>query len=453
MSKAPIWMSGFGVGFGNRIILDNIDLELPERGLIAIFGPTGVGKSTMLRALCGIAQQCGNFKSWGDYRYQGLMPGEASWPGLVIQDARLFLSTVSENLASGLTNRSQLTSLDQLNLIREQLQCLDCAWLIDRLDSVVIDLTLAQQRVVAILRQTFSQPPVLCVDEPTQGLSGQDADEVLRVLKRCSESCCVLMVSHNQSHVRACADQIILLAGGRIQEMSDAADFFQSPKSEAGKEFLKWGTCTCTKPDAKPEELDESMPAPPAISKPAREAMSHWAGPSGFVWLEKGRLAGTPKPGVFNDLEHDLDALQRVGVTRLLSLLEEPLNVEQSLFDTRNIKVSHLEIKDMRPPTLSQAAWACGQIQNWLKDGEVVAIHCHAGHGRTGTMLAAYRIWIGDSAGDAIDCTRRLERRWIQSQDQVDFLSQFAASIQNRVSGACNGSNGDAIANKADRRK
>jgi atypical dual specificity phosphatase len=425
---STLWMSGYGAGFGDRVILAEIDLELGPRGLTALMGPTGVGKSTLLRAICGMAQQSGNFKTWGEARYLGLLPGEAGWPSFVIQDARLFVSTVYQNLISGLSDRGRLTQGEQRRKVAAHLDALGCQWMDDVFETPVLDLDLHQQRVVAILRQTLGEPVVLCVDEPTVGLSDNQAASVLKVLKCWSEKNCVLMAAHHQKQVREVADRVVLLAAGRVQEATDTAVFFASPQSSAGREFVDSGTCTSPRPDAAPEDLAEDVDLPPPLPDQARTAMSAWAGPNGFVWLEKGRLAGTPRPGVVHDLEADLQALSRVGVTRLLTLLEQPLNAPDLLADY-GIEAFHVPIDDMSAPTNVQALGFCRLIDQWLQAGEVVAVHCHAGHGRTGTALAAWRIWHGATATDAVDHLRRLERRWIQSLEQAEFLERFEVFI------------------------
>lgn len=425
-------MSGFGVGFGDRVILADIRFELGPFGLTALLGPMGVGKSTLLRAICGFAQQSASFKTWGESRYMGLLPGEAGWPSLVIQDARLFVASVYHNLVSGLAKRDRLNQREQQRKVNAHIEALGCQWLIELFEVPVVELELHQQRIVAILRQTLGQPTVLCVDEPTASLSDVQAIALLDVLKRWSVDHSVLMSSHNQGQVREVADRIVLLAGGRVQESADTVVFFSRPQSRAGQEFVHHGTCTSPRPDAGPEELADNIELPPPLPKQARTAMSAWAGPNGFVWLEKGRLAGTPRPGVVNDLEADLQALARVGVTRLLTLLEAPLNTSELLADY-GIEAVHVPIDDMTAPTNVQALGFCRLIDQWIGANEIVAVHCHAGHGRTGTALAAWCIWHGDSAADAIDRLRRIERRWIQSFEQVQFLHGFQCFIRSKT--------------------
>ena len=428
-SVPVLWLDGFGAGFGDRVVLAEVDFELPDCGLVALMGPTGVGKSTLLRAVCGLAQQNASFKTWGEMRYQGLMPGEAGWPRLVMQDARLLVSTVQENLAGGLPDRSRLTLPQQRRALAQALEEFDCGRFMTCLDRPVVELSLADQRLIAILRHMLARPGLLCVDEPTVGLDDAGADRVLTLLAHCARRRPVLMATHNQAQAREFADVVALLVSGRIHECSPAQVFFGGPGSREGRSFVELGTCPSPSPDIDPAVLDEETPLPPPLPEQARQAMSAWAGPRGFVWLDPGRLAGTPRPGVVQDVGQDLDALVRVGVTRLLTLLEAPLDCEQAMA-ARGLQAMHIPVDDMTAPTVTQAITLCRQIWRWLRQGEVVAVHCHAGHGRTGTALAAYRIWQGLSAVEAIDSLRAIERRWIQSREQVEFLERFEQFMQ-----------------------
>jgi atypical dual specificity phosphatase len=82
----------------------------------------------------------------------------------------------------------------------------------------------------------------------------------------------------------------------------------------------------------------------------------------------------------------------------------------------------------MEPPTLTQAQQLCMHMQQQILAGEVIAVHCRAGLGRTGTVLACYLIFEGASALDALESVRRIEPKWVQSERQVRFLEEFAFS-------------------------
>jgi len=204
---------------------------------------------------------------------------------------------------------------------------------------------------------------------------------------------------------------------------------------------VRSGSCCVAAPDTPDEHLDDTvvevanaMQTPPRAVRPkvpeaAKKYKSDAFGPRNFLWLRKGELAGTPRPGLLIDLDYDLTALQRVGTTVLVSLTTRP--VEVATLANYGIKGIAFPIKDMGVPTIEAAMALCEQIGELIEQGEAVAMHCKAGMGRTGTMLVAQLIWEGKTALDALESARRIEPRWVQSEAQVTFLQEFALAVAN----------------------
>ena len=145
------------------------------------------------------------------------------------------------------------------------------------------------------------------------------------------------------------------------------------------------------------------------------------------MWLKRGKLAGTPVPGVYFDMEYDLKALQSVGITTLITLTETAL--DETKLAPFGIKSVWEPIADMGAPSIEQAIRICKQIDSLLNQGEVIAVHCRAGLGRTGTVLAAHLVWEGKGALSALEYVRRIEPRWVQSEAQVEFLEAFSDRV------------------------
>jgi atypical dual specificity phosphatase len=420
---------GLGVGFGQRVILSEVDLAVPERGVVVLMGPAGTGKSTLLRTLAGLSAANPTFRSWGTVTYQGEPLGDQPLPALVGQSARLMMSTVFENLVCNLPDRRKLTKAEQRVIARELLERAKLPELVALLDEQVVQLPLALQRHLAVLRLAVADPALLCIDEPTTGLRDEESERLLTHLREESKQRAILVVLHNQKQARFIGGELVLLAGGRVQEHQFIPQFLDAPQSKIAQEYIRSGICTVASPDANPEFIDESVEPPPPLPEAALNYTSDALGPRGFMWLKKGRLAGTPQPGVVLDADYDMKALKRVGVTKLITLTET--NLDQELLKAYELSNIWEPMPDMHPPTLEQGIRLCESIQQLMARREVVAVHCRAGHGRTGTLLALYLIWEGQSAMQALENVRRIEPRWIQSKVQEDFLIEFAAAMAN----------------------
>jgi atypical dual specificity phosphatase len=421
----------FGIAFGDRIILRSIDLNIPEIGCFVLMGPAGTGKSTLLRTLCGINEAVANMRTWGEAVYAGATLGEADRPSLVAQNARLMMASVLENIIYELPERQALTIQQQRELAKRLLFIAGLDDLTSELDSSVVELPLATQRHLTIMRTAAANPRLLCIDEPTTGLAEDDSQRLLSYIKEIAQQRAVLIVLHNQQQAHYLKGNAALLAGGWIQETKPSNEFFTQPENKVTQEFIRNGNCVVPSPNTRPEDLDEfsDYPTPPPMLEQATNYVSDAYGPRGFLWLKKGLLAGTPKPGVVVDEEYDLKALQRVNIKVLISLTEERFDTE--LLSRYGIESLWLPIIDMDAPSVDEAIEMCTHVSQRMATQQAVAYHCKAGLGRTGTMLAAQLIWEGCTALDALEKARRIEPRWVQSEKQLKFLEVFAYAVGN----------------------
>lgn len=420
-------LNGFGVAFGKKVVLSEITLSIPEQGAFVLLGPSGTGKSTLLRTLAGLSTASPSCRTWGEAYYRGLALSEKERPDLVAQSAQLMMSSVLENIVVNLLERNQLTRAMQCELAKRLLKRANLEELCDQLDQPVVSLPLALQRHLSILRQVVANPHLLCIDEPTTGLNDLESARLLAYLREEATRRALLVVLHNQQHARLLGGTAILIAGGHVQEQQPIPQIFDSPISPAAREFARTGSCNVASPGTPPEHLDESVIPSKPLPKAALVGSRSQSGPRGFLWLKKGKLAGTPVPGVYFDMEYDLKALQRVGINTLLTLTETALDDAQ--LAPFGIKSIWEPIPDMEAPSIEQGIRICKLIESLLAQGKVIAVHCRAGLGRTGTVLAAHLIWEGKASLSALEYVRRIEPRWVQSEAQVKFLEAFSHRV------------------------
>jgi atypical dual specificity phosphatase len=142
--------------------------------------------------------------------------------------------------------------------------------------------------------------------------------------------------------------------------------------------------------------------------------------PQGFSWIEKPLLAAMALP----ESKEDLEWLRRHGIEVLISLTEDPLR--RDWVNDTGILMVHEPIDDMEAPTQELLDRCVSAIVRAHERNMGVAVHCGAGLGRTGVVIAAYLVHRGQSAREAIAEVRQLRPGSIETEDQAAAVAEFA---------------------------
>ena len=145
-----------------------------------------------------------------------------------------------------------------------------------------------------------------------------------------------------------------------------------------------------------------------------------------FSFVIPGRLAGMSRPGRVSDLRGDLEFLLRKNVGAIVSLTETPLPADA--VNEFGFDVLHLPVQDFTAPSPEQISRFVDFFAGWDSDANgAIAVHCSAGCGRTGVLLACALVSEGKTAADAISAVRRKRPCSIETGAQEQAVRQFDA--------------------------
>ncbi len=234
-----IELRGISKAFGSNVILDDVDLTIYRGEALVIIGPSGTGKSTILRIIAGLlAADAGEIYINGIKR-QGLIEDGNDPIGIsmVFQQAALFDSlTVAENVGFLLYQHSRLSAKKIRELVEERLDMVGLSGVGDRYPS---QLSGGMRKRVSFARAIMANPDnpkdnpeIILYDEPTAGLdpiASTVIEDLVRHLQQMQGVCgTYVMVSHQDSTIRRTADRVIFLYGGKIQWTGTVAEIDQT---------------------------------------------------------------------------------------------------------------------------------------------------------------------------------------------------------------------------------
>ncbi len=209
--------------------------------------------------------------------------------------------------------------------------------------------------------QLLSEPyDILLLDEPERSVPRTKRTELTAAIRQFASHGTVVVSTHHLEFARTIADQIIFLCAGKLQCSGPAAEFFATPPTPLARRFVQHGNCW-------------PSPETPML-------------PSHFNWILPGALAGMAQPGSNGNIEDDLHAIAVAGVSLLVTLTEKPFPINK--VHAVGIESAHLPIRDMGVPRTDEAATVCANMERIIGVGGAAAVHCRAGVGRTGTMIA-----------------------------------------------------------------
>ena len=233
---ADVRLSGVRKSFGAVEVLKGIDLEIADGEFVVFVGPSGCGKSTLLRTIAGLEDLNGGAVSIGGRDVTGLSPADRGI-AMVFQSYALYPHmTVRENMGFALS----LAKVDKAEVKRRVDAAADILNIGDYLDRKPKALSGGQRQRVAIGRAIVREPEVFLFDEPLSNL-----DAALRVRMRYEFAglhqrlgTTMIYVTHDQVEAMTLADRIVVLNGGRIEQVGKPMELYERPANRFVAEFI-----------------------------------------------------------------------------------------------------------------------------------------------------------------------------------------------------------------------
>lgn len=350
MTSASLHIKNLTLTVAGKVLFRDLTIDLPSAGIVGMMGPMGVGKSTLISWLSGKA------------------------------DPELVKATYDALLVGG----EPITDLNRPHLLPQKA-------------------ARTADEALALLDGILAQnPPMICVDEVTASLTPADTARVLEWLENTAHTVPIIMVSHNQLQVASHSVKVILLAAGRLQEMTATKQFFTAPTSQAGEQFIRTGSTNVVNPDSDPSHLTSEMRAVPTGLQLSTDSAKT---DSSLQWIVKDQLA------IFRPLnnkmvtEADLEAISNRGISSVI-ILDDDRPVDQDALSRLGLAPIWFPMAPDTPPGIAECQALSRECDRLLKSGEKIAVLRNSENVNAERTVAAQLVFMGLPAAIAAKIMR-----------------------------------------------
>ena len=225
--------------FGNKKVLNGVNLEIKKGDILGVIGPSGCGKSTLLRCINLLEKPTS-----GKIIFEGnnLVDNDSLKEirrriGMVFQQFNLFdHMTVLENIVLAPTLLKIMSRSEAIKKANELLKEID---LEDIANNYPHEISGGQKQRVAIVRTLIMKPDIILFDEPTSALDPEMIGEVTNLMRKIAkEGMTMIIVSHEMNFIKSFCTRVVFINNGIIKEDKPCKELFNNPESEDLKSFL-----------------------------------------------------------------------------------------------------------------------------------------------------------------------------------------------------------------------
>lgn len=227
--------------FGDKKVLNNINIDIKEGEFLCLLGPSGCGKTTLLRIIAGLEDLDSGSVYLQEDNITKLAPDKRGF-GIVFQSYALFPNmTAYKNIAFALKQKK----LGKEEIDKKVKEVLEVVGLIGEADKYPRELSGGQQQRIAIARAIALEPKFLLLDEPMSALDAKVRTKLRMDIKKLQRKLKIttIMVTHDQEEAITMADRIAVLNGGDIMQIGTPQEVYEKPENLFTAKFIGETNC------------------------------------------------------------------------------------------------------------------------------------------------------------------------------------------------------------------